>query len=123
MQRLSIPNPWQGLPTEPDFVLQCDAEQIRAFNRHAAPRFRFDLTLYPEPYFGAREAPVLALTLNPGWDAADAAVHGEPTFRTQARASLRHELTPYPHLHLQPHGQSPGARWWHARTEVVLGGA
>ncbi|HMM44901.1 MAG TPA: hypothetical protein PKE41_04650 [Candidatus Macondimonas sp.] len=113
-------NPWLALPKTDPRVLPSDAELLYAFNQKAAPEYKYDLSLFPEPYFGSRTASVVVLNLNPGWSEEDAAVHARPEFATMARASLRHALEPYPFLHLQPGAATPGGIWWHQRVRRLV---
>jgi len=115
MRRLAA-NPWLALPQKEPFVLAMDAPLIQAFNAKAQPRHRYDLSLYPEPYFGLHTASVVVLNLNPGWHPQDATVHAQAEFAAMSRSSLRHNLRPHPFLHLQPLAMTPGGRWWHQRV-------
>ena len=112
-------NPWTDLPTERPYVLATDANALERFNVGTTERHRFDLSLFPEPFFGARNAPVVVLNLNPGWSPGDAAVHAQERFAEMSRRSLKHALQPYPFLHLQPTGQTPGGDWWRQRTREL----
>ncbi len=113
-------NPWTTLPESSPYVLASDAPLLRFFNARAAERHRYDTSLFPEPFFGSLEAPVVVLNLNPGWSPDDAAVHAQPTFAAMSRSSLAHQLKPYPFLHLQPTGETPGGRWWRQRTRELV---
>lgn len=109
-------NPWLALPEIAPLVLPADAALLDAFNKKAAAEYRYDFSLFPEPYFGSRTASVVVLNLNPGWSKEDAAVHAQPEFAAMARASLAHALKPHPFLHLQPVAETPGGVWWHRRV-------
>lgn len=119
-----VANPWLALPSSPDFVLPEDEDAF--LRKHGSPlAAHFKTDLLPEPFFGRPDAPVVLLTLNPGYSPADDAVHADPSFRKDARASMEHKLRPYPFLHLQPGLGTPGARWWAQRTRALcesLGG-
>lgn len=112
-------NPWNFLPLHPPYVLASDMEVLKRFNATASTRHRYDLSLFPEPYFGSPNAPVVILNLNPGWSSDDAAAHAHPIFAAMTRRSLRHELAPYPFLHLQPKSYTPGSKWWNQRTREL----
>jgi hypothetical protein len=88
----NIVNPWRLLPLLPPYALAEDARALDAFSARAAHDKRYDLSLFPEPFFGSLSAPVLLLALNPGWSPNDASVHGQPWFAEQSRRSLAHEL-------------------------------
>lgn len=113
-------NPWTSLPATRPFVLPEDATAISAFNLRAHEKKRYDLTLFPEPYFGHPSAPVIVLALNPGWGPNDAEVHAQQGFAELARRSLTHDLAPYPFLHLQPGAETDGARWWNSKTRRLV---
>jgi len=103
-------------------VLASDVTLIEAFNARSGNQHRFDLSLFSEPFLGSLSAPVVVLNLNPGWSPYDAAVHSQPEFGRMSRRSLEHQLQPYPVLHLQPAGDTPGSRWWRQRTRELAEG-
>jgi hypothetical protein len=111
-----VDNPWIALPQRPPYALECDSKLISAFNASANCKYKFDLSLLPEPFFGSPSANVVVLNLNPGWSPLDAEIHSRSDFCDMARRSLAHQLHPYPFLHLQPNGNTPGNRWWSQRT-------
>ena len=113
-------NPWSALPKAAPYALASDAALLQSFNAHGvAPMHRYDTSLFPEPFFGSLSAAVVVLTLNPGWGPHDAAVHAQPEFAAMSRKSLAHELGPYPFLHLQPTGVTPGGMWWRQRVREL----
>lgn len=116
----SSTNPWTSLPSAPPYVLPRDAPAIAAFNERASPDKRYDLSLFPEPFFGSISAPVLLLGLNPGWSPKDATTHAQPWFAERSRSSLAHALSPYPFLHLQPGSSTPGALWWERIASALI---
>jgi hypothetical protein len=99
--------------------LRDDASLVEAFNSRADDRHRFDVSLFPEPFFGLPTAPVVVLNLNPGWSPRDAETHAQAKFGHMSRQSLVHQLHPYPFLHLQPDGDTPGSEWWRQRTRQL----
>lgn len=113
-------NPWASLASDAPRVCREDYQLLQKFNSSARQEHWFDLSLYPEPYFGAQNAPIVLLTLNPGWSPQDAQTHARSDFGDLARAGLSHELQPFPFLHLQPHAQWPGAVWWRQRTRELV---
>lgn len=112
-------NPWTALPHTSPYVLASDAPLLKSFNAKVALKYRYDTSLFPEPFFGSLSAPVVVLNLNPGWSPDDAVVHADPTFAAMSRSSLNHQLKPYPFLHLQPASNTPGGRWWRQRTREL----
>ena len=113
-------NPWLALPETGPLVLSLDRKELEAFNATSAQKYKYDLSLFPEPFFGSSDAPVVVLNLNPGWSAGDAAVHAMPDFAAMSRRSLRHDLAPYPFLHLQPNYTTPGGAWWQRRAQELI---
>lgn len=112
-------NPWVSLPQSSPYVLASDSKPIQVFNARAENRHSYDTSLFPEPFFGSLDAPVVVLNLNPGWSPDDAAVHAQPLFAAMSRSSLAHQLKPYPFLHLQPTCETPGGKWWRQRTREL----
>ena len=119
-------NPWLALPELPNWVLRDDSPQIESFNaRNAAVKradVRYRLDLFPEPYFGAPDAEIVLLALNPGASHDDAAWHAKPAFIEAARRSIAHQLAPLPFLHLEQPAESPGGKWWRRTTVPLHGG-
>lgn len=111
-------NPWLDLPTSAPFILPQDAE---AFAQQGVGRLfsAFATDLLPEPYFGRPDAPVVLLTLNPGYSDCDAEFHSSDWFQAAARASLAHAPKPGPFLHLLPEPRTPGVDWWMQRTKEL----
>ena len=120
MNAASSANPWPSLPSAPPYVLPSDAPAIAAFNDRASPDKRYDLSLFPEPFFGSPSAPVLLLALNPGRSPNDAETHARSWFGEQSRRSLAHALTPYPFQHQQPGSSTPGALWWQRIASALI---
>lgn len=113
-------NPWLTLPHAKPYVLASDASLLQSFNASAAEQHRYDLSLFPEPFFGSPSAPVVVLNLNPGWSPDDTSIHAEHEFAAMSRSALTHSLGPYPFLHLQPTGLTPGSKWWRQRTRELI---
>jgi hypothetical protein len=113
-------NPWIHLPSSAPYALPSDLHALQAFNAVASANYRYDLSLFPEPFFGGASANVIVLTLNPGLHLRDAETHAEPAFARQARDSLTHQLFPYPFLHLQPNSDSTGNLWWRRRARELI---
>ncbi len=93
---------------------------LQQFNATASENHAYDLSLYPEPFFGAVTAPVVLLALNPGVSPHDAVAHSDPVFAQQALSNLSHTLTPFPFLHLQRNSIAPGAKWCAQRTRELV---
>lgn len=116
-------NPWIALPEAGSLVLAQDEAPLRDFNERASEDARLDVSLYPEPFFGRPDAPVVLLALNPGLGGTETATHADPAFARAARKSLSHELQPLPFLHLQQPASTPGGAWWRRITRSLIEGA
>ena len=113
-------NPWRDLPLEPPYALASDRLVLERFNQKARPDHQIHLDLLPEPFLGAPDAPVVLLSLNPGFAPEDRIPHGDPTFQALSRAQLSHAPSPYPFLLLNPAVEAPGRGWWEKKLARLL---
>jgi hypothetical protein len=113
-------NPWIELPSSAPYAVPTDLPLLQAFNAKVVAKYRYDLSLFPEPFFGNASASVIVLALNPGWSPNDAGTHAQPEFALQSRCNLNHQLAPYPFLHLQPNSSTPGNAWWRRRARELI---
>jgi hypothetical protein len=114
-------NPWQQVPIEPAYVLSCDSEIVRRYNEeHSDERYRLQLNVLPEPFIGAKTAPVVLLNLNPGFDDGDPADHQDKEFQALLRGNYEHRDSEYPFYSLNPHFENGGRRWWEKKLKPVL---
>jgi hypothetical protein len=97
-----VENPWADLPSKPPFVLPQDKELIERFNRAAEDRHRVRLEILPEPYLGSPDAPVVLLSLNPGFKKWNIKQHRNARFAKLSRANLLHRPAEYPFYLLDP---------------------
>ena len=88
-----VTNPWSQLPSAAPFALPQDAELIRAFNATARQKFKVQLDALPEPYLGSPTAPVVLLSLNPGFIASVPHLHANIEFSSRLRANLVHDAS------------------------------
>lgn len=116
-------NPWTELPLHgPDFVLAQDDARVRDLNRRAPPAPNIDTTLWPEPFLGRKDAPVVLLSLNPGWSPLDGLWYAKEQFKALARANLLQQDADYPFYLLNPRlKDAPGSIWWNARLRHLIG--
>lgn len=109
-------NPWQELPSMPDFVLPPDAALVDAFNLRATERSKLRLELLPEPYLGNSNAPIVLLNLNPGFSEYDHLFHNSELGKELITRNLGHDSLEYPFYLLDPRAESaPGSGWWRQR--------
>ena len=113
-------NPWLDLPHQAPFVLTEDAKAVANFNRSATDATRIHVELLPEPFLGDPKAPVVLLSLNPGFSHEDADCHTDPTFARLSRANLEHRACDHPFYLLNPTVSGPGRRWWDRRLSRLL---
>lgn len=110
-------NPWTCLREKSPYVLECDQQQIDAFNNtknlHDDHKIHHDL--FPEPYLGDPEAPVVILSLNPGYSPDDVKAHTQSSFAQASRDNLLHNRMRYPLHLLDPELPSSGQKWWRRR--------
>lgn len=114
-------NPWHLLPDKPPFVLPDDAQFVDEFNTKAGPkRFLHVNEILPEAFVGARNAPVLLLSNNPGYSEKGAASKQGPVFVARMRNNLLHADSDYPFLFLAPDFCGPGKKWWVSKLKQLL---
>lgn len=97
------------------FVLPSDEPQIDDFNRRYPNNTRrmLRLDIRPEPFIGDLEAPVVFLSLNPGYTPEDQQLHADPVGEALWRSNVLQQSIPYPFYMLDPRiGWASGARWW-----------
>lgn len=120
-------NPWIDLPSEPDYVLAIDRDIVTKFNsrRKKKPNhphlLRID-KLLPEPFVGAKYAPVLLLSNNPGFSAEEEKLRSrqDDDFRSLMRKNLHHELFDWPFLYLHPNFKGSGRQWWSSKLKPLI---
>ncbi|GBE23192.1 MAG TPA: hypothetical protein ENH00_13530 [Actinobacteria bacterium] len=88
----SIPNPWVHLPATPDFVLPEDAPQVYEHNARRGEDYQLQLHVLPESFLGPVDAPVVLLSLNPGYVASDVDDYAPEKRAEMIRGSLTHQL-------------------------------
>ncbi len=114
-------NPWRSLPPQRPYVLESDRNPISSFNQRAKPEVQIHLEALPEPYLGIPTAPVVLLSLNPGFGLETLPFHQEsPYFRETHRQNLNHGAMEYPFYLLDPgNAASPGYQWWARRLRKL----
>jgi len=112
-------NPWPELSRNTPYVLDGDREKVDIFNISAAPMERIQTELFPEPFVGNINAPVVLLALNPGFSDDDKAYY----LKSEAvcRANLRHELEDCPFYPLNKQFKKhSGPQWWRAKLRWFI---
>ena len=96
-------NPWAYLPETSPFVLAYDKPFIDDFNRTANSKYEIYLEIFPEPYAGNPEAPIILLNLNPRFAKKLVPFYRHDHYFVQAsRANRLHLTQAYPFFHLDP---------------------
>jgi len=117
-------NPWVALPQEQEFVLKEDRAKIYAYNEKVGrdDDHWIHLELIPEPFLGRPDAPVLLLSLNPGYSEEELAYHRDPLFIKRSMTNLLHGAQEYPLFLLDPAiAASPGGGYWRQRLSYLIG--
>jgi hypothetical protein len=113
-----IDNPWRSLPEKPLYILPEDASLIADFNTIAAEKFRVRLEVYPEPFLGQTDAPLVVLGLNPGFKELDLSQHSKPLFAARLRGNLLHEDAQYPFYLLDP--EIERTKYWERKLRPLI---
>jgi hypothetical protein len=114
-------NPWNELPVSSPYVLSVDRPQIEHFNRDSRPEHCLRLEIFPEPFLGDPNAPIILLNLNPGFSKEDLRWHSKDDFQNSSLCNLNHGKTEYPFYLLNPrYSESPGHQWWERRLRIVI---
>ena len=92
-------NPWIHLPTEPPYILPKDKAVVELFNRTADVKHLLEVgKLIPEAFVGARDAPVILLSNNPGFKDEEVAAKQDAAYCERMRRNLIHEPARLPLL-------------------------
>lgn len=113
-----IENPWQDIPDHPPFVAPSDTQILSGFDSEL-PDFELHLDLMPLPWLGAKDAPIVLLNLNPGYDEIDLE-HETDRFTLLAKRMLAHEPINHPFFLLDPGITAPGNAWWSKRLRILI---
>ena len=114
-------NPWSELRSEPPYVLEMDAREIRDYDSRQKNNAKLALDSVPEPFIGNPEtATVVLLLLNPGHSPRDTEAHSDAPFKEALFRNLRGESQHYPFYPLNPaFASTPSAKWWIPRLREL----
>ena len=73
-------NPWLSLPEKAPFVLADDALHLEVYNEEHRSNTAYHLHLLPLPFQGRPDAPIVLLSLNPGYAESDKDLQTTPYF-------------------------------------------
>jgi hypothetical protein len=113
-------NPWHRLPDRPPYVLPDEEAVLRQFNDNVAPDYRLHIDeIAPEAFIGARDAPVVLLSNNPGFEKVGPE-RRKPVFALKVRRNLLHEPSDYPFLFLAPDFSGADRQWWESKLKDLI---
>lgn len=119
-----IENPWLKLPKNSPYILPQDQSIIDDFNgRCRSEEFKIVQEMYPEPFIGRVDAPIILLNLNPGFGGKqDLQVHRSDSKLSEViKKNLSHSITDWPFYFLNPElSNTPGYLWWAKKLKSVI---
>ncbi|MDA1298546.1 MAG: hypothetical protein O2868_00530 [Proteobacteria bacterium] len=113
-------NPWKDLPTVAPYGLVENLELIERFNQSAKPEHLIHTGILPEPHLGDPNAPIVLLSLNPGYSPQDEITHSDRVFVEACRKCARHEPQDYPFYLLNPELPGGGFDWWSKKLKPLI---
>jgi len=111
-------NPWIQLPDKPPYVAPEDEQAVGEFDSASKDPCRIRLEIFPEPYLGRPDAPVVLLALNPGFKEKDIGQHADPKFAARSRCNLLHAPMAYPFYLLDP--EINRTQWWDIKLHRLM---
>ena len=112
---------WHSLPDKVPFVLDHDLPAISGFNQTVDSRFRYDLSLHPEPFIGSLSAPIILLALNPGLSERDYEVHSdEHLLGTIRNSAVQSPLCTQFYYLTEAFSSTPGGEWWRSKLRRLI---
>jgi hypothetical protein len=129
-------NPWIDLPTTAPYVLESDRAAIDNFNNDpkTTEQTHIFLDMFPLPFLGAKDAPVVLLNLNPGYvldgviredgkKVRDLEIAADQILADTIRRNLAHEPLDYPFYLLDPKSrkaEAGGNEWWSRKLKYLI---
>lgn len=113
-------SPWLYVPAEAPYLLASDHNAIVRFNSTASIDHTVHTEMYPEPFIGVPQAPVIFLGLNPGALKGQFQPPTNPILLQAYADNLRHTRTDMPFYLLNPAIGGGGYRWWTAKLRPLL---
>lgn len=113
-------NPWVKLNKDIK-VLDSDIEEINVFNNKNQNDYTIITNIFPEPFIGRINSPIVLLSLNPGFDKQDIENHKEFYFKTVLKNNLEHKPNQYEFYYLDPKlSHTKGSLWWNKKLKPLL---
>ncbi len=117
---MCMQNPWTQLPTEAPYLLAGDRDAIFQYNATASVNHTIHTEMYPEPFIGLPDAPILFLGLNPGALEGQLQPPTNPILLQAYADNLRHAAIDVPFYLLNPTIGGDGYRWWTKKLRPLL---
>jgi len=117
-------NRWSALPLAPPYVLEEDRPYVEAWNELRGMedgRVRLQLGVWPEPFVGSRDAPVVVLAQNPAWPGGPPPHVGDADYECALRGNLSDDPDRHVHMGFQDVFAATSGRWWRPRWSAVVG--
>ncbi|NWJ48560.1 MAG: hypothetical protein HXX08_22100 [Chloroflexi bacterium] len=114
-------NPWTELPNDKPYILSGDRERIEQFNKIARTDHFIHDELFPEPFMGNPDAPIVLLNGNPGYSDIDLFWYQKPEFAQLTKGNLVHAPSDHSFYLLNPKAAgSGGYSWWTKKLRPVI---
>jgi hypothetical protein len=106
---------------EAPYVYEPDRTAVAGFNARASDTHRIQTDVLPEPFLGRKDAPIVLLNLNPGFDEHAHLTYADRYTRDAWRKNVLHEPLAYPFYFLDPQvSHAGGARWWKKKLKELI---
>ncbi len=115
-------NPWKDLPEIEPYILPLDYELIDSENQTLSDDTKIQHHIFPEPYIGDHNAPIVLLNLNPGYAEEDIGFYNQKHVRTLWKKNIQHSPMDYPFWFLDPSLDVTvgGAKWWQTKLKQPI---
>ena len=114
-------NPFTRINKNFPFLIEEKRNKIFEINFKLNYHHWLRLELYPEPYLGNPNAPIVLLNLNPGFSYEDLDWMENFTYRKLNKKNLIHMNKDYPFYLLNPKLSShPGYKWWSKKLKHLI---
>ncbi|WP_155810564.1 hypothetical protein [Persephonella sp. KM09-Lau-8] len=116
-------NPFTKLSKTSPFVVEIEKNKILEINSKLNYCYTLRIELYPEPYLGNPNAPIVLLNLNPGFSCEELDWMENFTYRKLNKKNLFHLNKDYPFYLLNPKlSLHPGYKWWSKKLKYLIDG-
>ena len=120
-------NPWEDFSKQAGYILPNDKEIIEKYDEKVkkfGDVYKIRDEQLPGPYLGnPKEALVVILSLNPGYNKDDTRLHKEEEFKECLKKNLLHKEDIYPFYYLSPFCkeiQCGGYKYWYPRLKDII---